>query len=69
MSGMECEQIKIKKMINLLKGDCLELMKSIPDGSVDLILTDPPYKMTKQGNSCRPNYMKSGMGDNLFSGE
>lgn len=30
-------------MINLLNGDCLELMKSIPDGSVDLILTDPPY--------------------------
>lgn len=25
------------------KGDCLELMKNIPDGSVDLILTDPPY--------------------------
>ena len=29
--------------VNLMKGDCLELMKSIPDGSVDLILTDPPY--------------------------
>lgn len=27
----------------LLQGDCLELMKSIPDGSVDLVLTDPPY--------------------------
>ena len=25
------------------KGDCLEVMKDIPDGSVDLILTDPPY--------------------------
>ena len=30
-------------MINLMKGDCLELMKTIPDNSVDLILTDPPY--------------------------
>ena len=29
--------------VKLLKGDCLELMKDIPDGSVDLILTDPPY--------------------------
>ena len=28
--------------VNLMKGDCLELMKSIPDGSVDMILTDPP---------------------------
>lgn len=29
--------------MNLMKGDCLELMKSVPDASVDLILTDPPY--------------------------
>lgn len=29
--------------INLLHGDCLELMKTIESGSVDLILTDPPY--------------------------
>lgn len=34
-------------MINLMRGDCLELMKSIPDGSVDLILTDPPYGTVK----------------------
>ena len=27
----------------LLHGDCLEVMKAIPDGSVDLILTDHPY--------------------------
>ena len=27
----------------LYKGDCLEEMKKIPDGSVDLVLTDPPY--------------------------
>ena len=31
---------------DLWKGDCLELMKEIPDGSVDLILTDPPYGTT-----------------------
>lgn len=29
--------------IKLLNGDCLELMKTIPDSSIDLILTDPPY--------------------------
>ena len=29
--------------MQLLHGDCLELMKIIPDGSVDLVLTDPPY--------------------------
>ena len=30
-------------MIDLRMGDCLELMKDIPDGSVDCIITDPPY--------------------------
>ena len=32
--------------IQLYNGDCLELMKDIPDGSVDLVLTDPPYGAT-----------------------
>ncbi len=30
----------------LMEGDCLERMKEIPDGSVDLVLTDPPYGTT-----------------------
>ena len=34
------------KPIELWQGDCLELMKNIPDGSVDLVLTDPPYGTT-----------------------
>ena len=33
-------------MINLIKGDCLEQMKLIPTGSVDAIITDPPYGTT-----------------------
>lgn len=33
-------------MIKLMQGDCLELMRDIPDGSVDLVLTDPPYGTT-----------------------
>lgn len=35
------------KPIELWQGDCLELMKNIPDGSVDLVLTDPPYGTVK----------------------
>lgn len=31
----------INKIIN---GDCLEVMKGIPDKSIDLVLTDPPYE-------------------------
>ena len=33
--------------INLLQGDCLELMKDIPDGSIDMILCDLPYGTTR----------------------
>ena len=33
-------------MIELYNGDCLKEMDKIPDGSVDLILTDPPYGIT-----------------------
>ena len=35
------------KKFELWHGDCLELMKNIPDGSVDLVLTDPPYGTMK----------------------
>jgi len=33
-------------MIQLIHGDCLEEMNKIPDGSIDLVLTDPPYGTT-----------------------
>ncbi|HUU53244.1 MAG TPA: site-specific DNA-methyltransferase, partial [Candidatus Bathyarchaeia archaeon] len=33
--------------IKLMLGDCLERMKEIPDGSVDMILQDPPYNTTQ----------------------
>jgi DNA modification methylase len=36
--------------IRLLNGDCLELMKDIPDGSVNIKSTDPPYGMDYQSN-------------------
>ena len=32
--------------IDLRQGDCLEVMKDIPDGSIDMVLTDPPYGTT-----------------------
>ena len=33
--------------MQLFHGDCLEVMKTLPDQSVDLILTDPPYGTTQ----------------------
>ena len=32
-----------KSKIELMKGDCLEMMKSIPDGSIDVCISDIPY--------------------------
>jgi len=34
---------------NLLCGDCLELLRDVPDHSVDLVVTDPPYLITTAG--------------------
>ena len=42
---MNSEDIKTESLW-LMKGDCLERMKEIESGSVDLILTDPPYGTT-----------------------
>ena len=43
----EKNNIDMSNVINkLFEGDCLEYMKKIPDGSVDMILCDLPYGMT-----------------------
>ena len=65
---MNSEDIKTESLW-LMKGDCLERMKEIESGSVKLIVTDPPYKMTKRGKSCRPNWMPDNMGENVFDGK
>lgn len=43
-------------MIELKNTDCLELMKSLPDASVDLMLTDPPYGVTQNKWDIQPNF-------------
>ena len=35
-------------MIDLRQGDCLEIMKTIPDSSIDLVVIDPPYELETQ---------------------
>ena len=30
----------------IIHGDCFEILKSIPDGSIDAVITDPPYMTT-----------------------
>jgi site-specific DNA-methyltransferase (adenine-specific) len=36
--------------MKLINGDCLEEMKNIESGSIDMVLTDPPYGMSFQSN-------------------
>jgi len=36
--------------MELINGDCLEEMNNIPDGSVDMVLTDPPYNIARDNN-------------------
>ena len=37
-------------MVDLRQGDCLEVMKELSDGSIDLIVTDPPYNVSRPNN-------------------
>ena len=37
--------------IKLINGDCLNTLKNIPNESIDLIVTDPPYPTTSRGNA------------------
>ena len=38
--------LELNKIYN---ADCMQVMKSLPDESIDLICTDPPYKVTPKG--------------------
>ena len=49
----------------IIKGDCLEVMKNILAGSLDLILTDPPYGMDFQSNYRKEKYNKIKNDNNL----
>ena len=35
--------MNFKNILDLRKDDCFELMRTLDDNSVDLIVTDPPY--------------------------
>lgn len=37
-------------MVKLYNWDCLEVMKTLPDNSIDSIITDPPYWLSFMGN-------------------
>jgi len=45
-----------KKLINtIIHGDCLEVLRNLPDNSIDLIFADPPYNLQLENKLFRPN--------------
>lgn len=44
--------------VELILGDCLEVMKDMPDKSVDMLLTDPPYNIGKADWDKIDNYIE-----------
>jgi len=46
----------------LYLGDCLEIMKSIPDKSIDAVITDPPYQINLD-----TDYSKIGRNNNTYA--
>lgn len=43
MNNEQTKELTPYGAISLIHGDCLEEMKKIPDNSIDMCLTDPPY--------------------------
>src|SRR3989344_8322279 len=46
------------KINQIIPGDCLESMKNLPDESVDLVVTDPPFNIGKNYNSYKDKMKK-----------
>jgi modification methylase len=42
----------------ILHGDCIEVLKTLPENSVDLIFADPPYNLQLRNDLYRPNMSK-----------
>ena len=45
----------VKNSDRVLVGDCIDLMLSLPEGSVDMVFADPPYNLQLGGELLRPD--------------
>jgi DNA modification methylase len=50
--------VTILPLNQILHGDCIEILKSLPENSVDLIFADPPYNLQLRNDLYRPNMTK-----------
>jgi modification methylase len=55
MAGKTVPTDRIQTTGRILTGDCIEILKSLPDVSVDLVFADPPYNLQLGGELLRPN--------------
>jgi len=42
----------------VIEGDCIEIMRRLPAGSIDLVFADPPYNLQLEGELRRPDNSK-----------
>src|SRR5690242_10756541 len=47
-----------EKLDRVLVGDCIELMHSLPEASIDMVFADPPYNLQLGGELLRPDNSK-----------
>ena len=51
MSTNICNLEREKKVCKIINSNCLDVLKKMPDESIDLIVTDPPYPVTSRGSA------------------
>ena len=54
-SKLKAAEVAVLPLNQILGGDCVEVMNSLPAGSVDLIFADPPYNLQLKGDLHRPD--------------
>lgn len=42
-----------KENIMLFNKDCLEVLEAMPNNSIDMVITDPPYRITRRGGGIK----------------
>ena len=56
-------------MSKLINGNAIEIMKTLKDKSIDLVVTDPPYKLNKTSGSKTSSSKSDKWQGNLISGD
>jgi len=48
---MTFERVDLSEGVTLYRGDCLEVLPTLRAGSVDAVITDPPYGLVFMGKN------------------